>query len=397
MVALLLIAALTPQSPLAVQTIQPEQGPTLLVHRQAGPIIALRLSAPVPVDLPEGAVELLQELVRPEAEAAARRFGARLDLRHDRGRVVMTVTGPARAFDALVLILRRATQEPDLGIASLRRARARAENRVLARLEQPGPRVRRLLRRGLYGGPEPTGIASGLLDPEAVRRLQARLYDRSRTRVTLVGSVPVAAIRSAFTGWPQEPGRAGSTFRADSAAVIARPQAHREWGGIAFAVDSDPAVLAVAAELVQQRVNRSALRSGSVEAWYEPSPALTLVGAAMPGDSAIRAAAGPATGDGGDVLAAGLRRYMRQLIVESAALASSDAVATARTAVRRRLLLEARTAVGKAEVIGRAADHLPPDGDADAFLNRLGQVRLEEVRPLLVRVLETPAVVADAR
>lgn len=394
MVTLLLVAALTPQSPLAVQTLQPEQGPTVLVHRQAGPLLALRLSAPVPVELPEGSVELLQELARPAAEATAREHGARVELRHERGRAVVAVTGPATAFDALVAILRGATGEPDLSIASLRRARARAENRVLARLEQPAPRVRRLLRYGLYGGPEPTGIATTLLDPEAVRWLRERLYDRSRVQVTMVGSVPAAAIQAAFAEWSPAPGHAAATVRPGTG-LVARPQAHREWGGIAFLTNGDPAVLAVAAELVRQRVEASALRLGTAEAWHEPSPALVLVGAAMPGDDVLGASSGAAPT--GDVPAAELRRYLHRLVAETAALVNPAAVAGARTAVRRRLLLEARTAAGKAEVIGRVADEVGPDGGAGAFLDRLAAVTSEEVRLLLDRVRQTPAVTAVAR
>lgn len=393
MVTLLLVAALTPQSPLAVQTVQPEQGPTVLVHHQAGPLLALRLSAPVPVELPEGSVELLQELARPGAEATAREHGARLELRHERGRAVVAVTGPATAFDALVSLLREVTGEPDLSIASLRRARARAEDRVLARLEQPAPRIRRLLRHGLYGGPEPNGIATTLLDPEAVRRLRERLYDPSRLRVTLVGSIPTGVIGPAFGEWPT-PGPA-ATLPPPTGSVAARPQAHREWGGIAFLVTGDAAVLAVAAELVRQRVDASALRLGTAEAWHEPRPALVLIGAAMPGDDVLDASSGAAA-PAGTARSAALRRYLHGLVAEAAAGAGPDAVAGARTALDRRLLLEARTAAGKAEVIGRAADEGGPGG-AEAFLDRLARVTPEEVRRLLDRVRQTPAVSAEAR
>lgn len=399
MVPLLLAAALMAQSPLAVQTLHPDRGPTLSVHRQESPLVALRLSAPVPPALPEGAVELLQELARPDATATAHRLGARLELRHDRGRVVIAVTGPAAAFDAMVAILRRATGEPDLSVALLRRARARAESRVLARLEQPAPRIRRLLHQGLHGGPIPRGAAAMGLGPEAIRELRARLYDRRRVRVTLVGRVPDPVVRSAFAGWPAGgPIDGDAAIPGDTTSAPARPQTHREWGGIAFGVDGDPAVLAVAAELVQQRVERSALRYGAVEAWYEPAPALALIGAATPGDSVVQATAGISdllVRDSTAIPPTDVRRYLRRLVAETAALAGPDAVAAARSAVRRRLLLEARTATGKAEVIGRVTDRLGPDACATAYLERLERVELVDVRALLGRVLETPAVVAE--
>ncbi|MFO7894852.1 MAG: hypothetical protein R6U63_14050 [Longimicrobiales bacterium] len=399
MIPLLLAAALIPQSSLATYPLQPHGGPEVRVHRQATPLVALRLSTPVPVTLPEGAVELLQELARPDAEAEARRFGARVSLRHDLGRAVMTVTGPATAFDAMAAILRRAAGTPDLSVADLRRARARAEGRVLARLEQPAPRVRRYLHYGLHGGPEPRGAGGTRLGPEAIRRVGAELYRPGRVRVVLVGDVPDVVIRSAFGDWPtaREGNRAEPRF--DTAAAAARPQADREWGGIAFPVEGDPAVLAVAAALVQQRVERSALRYGSVEAWYEPAPALVLVGAATPGDSVVEASAGIsdlAVRDASAVPLTDVRRYLRRLIAEAAALAGTDVVTRARTAVRRRLLLEARTAAGKAEVIGRVADHCGPAVRADDYLERLEGVQLADVRALLRRLLETAAVVDES-
>ncbi len=394
MLPLLLAAALVPQSPLATRTVRPEAGPEVRVHRQESPLVALRLSVAVPTDLPEGAVELLQELARPAVREGAHRFGARLTFRHEDGRAIVAVVGPASAFDAMVAMLRRATGPPDLAVASLRRARPRAEDRVLARLEQPGPRIRRFLRHELYGGPTPRGAAAARLEPESIRRLQARLYRPDRIRVVLVGAVPDVVIRSAFARWPTGLDPAPDTpIPVDTTGPAAQPQAHREWGGIAFLAEGGPA-LAVAAELVQQRVIRSALRYGAAEAWYEPGPALALIGAATPGDTVVSTSAGIsdlAARDSAEVPPTDVRRYLRRLIAEAAALAGPDAVAAARIAVRRRLLLEARTAEGKAEVIGRTFDRFGPDMDAEEYLQALDAVTLREVRTLLTDVLQTPA------
>ncbi|HSR42995.1 MAG TPA: hypothetical protein VLL48_12500 [Longimicrobiales bacterium] len=345
MVALFLAAALAPQAPMAVETLRPERGPTVLLHRQASPLVALRLSAAAAPELPEGAVEILQELARPPMEALARRYGARLELRAENGRSIVAVTGPATAFDALAAIVRRAAGEPDVSVEALERARARAEDRVLARLEQPGPRVERLLRHGLHGGPEPLGAPATVLDPESIRYLRNRIYDPARIRVVMVGTIPDAIVRSAFTGWPA-PG-SGAITAADTTWERARPQTHREWGGLAFPLDAEPAVLAVTAELIQRRLQRTVLRYGSVEAWYRPVPALVLIGAAMSDDTEFRTTAnisGPVRGDGAAVPAIG--RYLRRLVAEAAALAGPDAVTMARAAVRRRIMLEARTPDG---------------------------------------------------
>lgn len=408
---LLHTTALRAQSPLATARLDPVGGPAVRVHTQETPLVAIRVSAAVPTGLPEGAVELLQELARPAAEATARRFGARLELRHDDGRAVIAVSGPAAAFDALVLLLRRATGEPDLSRAALTRARTRAEDRVLARLEQPAPRVRRLLRHGLYGGPAPRGFAAGLMTPEAIRRLRSRLYAPTGLGVVVVGPIPSAVLRSAFADWPD--GDPGAAVPApDSGIVPAQPQAHREWGGVAFPVDADPAVLAVTAELVQRRLERSALRRGTVVAWYEPTSALALVGAATPGDATVRAAAGItdlAVREPGEVETDDVGRYLRRLVAEAAALTGPEAVAGASSAVRRRFLLDARTPLGKAEAIGRLDDRtargreagagagIAIPTDADSYLRRVAAVDVAAIRSLLDRVLATPAVVATAR
>lgn len=396
MITLFLAAALALQNPMAVETLRPERGPTVLVHRQAGPLVALRLSALAPPELPEGSVELLQELARPGMEALARRYGARLDLRTDHGRSVVAVTGPVTAFDGLVAILRRAAGEPDVSVEALERARARAEDRVLARLEQPGPRVERLLRHALHGGPEPVGAPAAVLDPESIRYLRGLVYSAGRVRVVMVGTIPEAVVRSAFTGWPA-PG-SGVMAAPDSTWERARPQTHREWGGLAFPLDAEPEVLAVTAELIQRRLQRTVLRYGSVEAWHRPTPALVLVGAAMSDDTEFRTTAnisGPIRGSATAVPAIG--RYLRRLVAEAAALAGPDAVTTARTAVRRRLMLEARTASGKAEVIGRLADDLVGGMAPEEMLRRVDGVEEPRVRELLGRMLETTPVVVEAR
>ncbi|MFW6206144.1 MAG: hypothetical protein ACOC5I_02800, partial [Gemmatimonadota bacterium] len=89
MLPFLLTLALVPQAPLATDTVVTAGGPELLLHREESPLVALRLSAPVPMDLPEGSAELIQELARPAAAAAADRLGARFELRREAGHAVM--------------------------------------------------------------------------------------------------------------------------------------------------------------------------------------------------------------------------------------------------------------------------------------------------------------------
>lgn len=385
--------------PLDVTVIRPPAGPEVVAHRWAGPLVAVRLSAPVDTAFPEGVVELLQELARPAARETAERFGARLTFRHDEGHALLTLTGPAAAFDALVGVLRGATREPDLTASALQGARSRAEGRVLSRLERPGPRVQRLLWHELFGGPFPAGSAATLLSPEAIRRAGQRLYDSERVRVVVVGDIPEPVLRAAFARWPRAPGTdAGLGVDRVEAA---RPQAHREWAGIGYTVDAEPAVVAIATELVGRRLRHSPLRNGAARAWRGPGEwAVVVMGATEPGDSVVRATAGTGSlrvrGTGPGESATGVGVALRRTVAEAMALLGPASLEEARTALRHRLLLEARTVSGRAEVIGRLTDALGP-GEAGPFLEALDAVELEAVRQLLRTLLDTPATYVEAR
>lgn len=400
--ALAIALGLSAQGPLDVRAVHPADGPMVLVHRGTGPLIALRLSARVDTALPDGSVELLQELARPMAAERATSVGARLSLRHEEGHAIVTVTGPATAFDALAGLLSALAGELDLSVSSLRQARSRAESRVLGRLEQPEPRVRTRLWHALYGGPEPEAPTATLLGPESVRELRDRLYHRDGIRITLVGDIPEPLIRSAFASWPVQRRPDGTPPVPDSVPTAARPQAHREWAGVGFtARAASPAVLAVAAHLVQERMDRSPLLSGSALGWHGPGgPTLVLLGAVVPGDSVVRATAAVSArvvgGGGEDGGSTGVGRYLRRMVAEAASLAGPAAVAEAKRQIRRRLLLSARTVTGRVEVVGALTDVERDPGGAARFLEDLDHVDARAVMALLENVLTAPAVYVEA-
>lgn len=385
MTALFLVLALvqgpTPAAadPLDVTTLRPSRGPEVLFHPQAGPLVALRLAAPG-VDLPEGSLELLQELARPAARDAAEQIGARLRFRSEDRTAIIAVTGPASAFDAMATLLRAASADLDLSVTALRAARARAEDRVLAALEQPEPRLRRLLWHRLFGGPAPTGATATLLDPEDVRRARQRLYDPARIRITVVGDLPPEVILSAFSLWPSDDSTPGP-LEPDSLPEAPRPPTHREWAGLGYPVQADPAPLATAATLVQRRLDAAGLQHATARAWHGPTGrALVLVGATEPGDTSVASAA-----------VGGVGGVLRRAIAEATALAGAGAVTDARASVRRALLLEARTTSGRAEVIGRLADALERADGAAWLLAALDTVTVAAVHDVLERTLASPA------
>lgn len=380
-------AAAAPPPAFALDTLRPADGPVVLRNPTASPLVGLRLVAPVPADVPAGAAELVQELARPAASAEARRFGAALEFDVVGDDAILTLTGPASAFDALAGILRLAVAEPDLAVAPLRIARSRAEDRVLAALERPEPRLRSLLRARLAARPA-TGPDIARLDPETIRGIAGRLYDPERARVLLVGDVPDEIVLSALARWPT-PAPGAVLPPPDTAPPLPRPQVHNVWAALAYPLDTDPAVLAVAAELVAARVRAAGL-AGTAEAWVDPRGGILALLAGAPDDDpevagAARITAFPVA-EGEDRVSA-LARYLRRLIAEAAALASPGAVADAAFQVRRGLLLDARSPAGRVAVVTRwSGAHA---GGVHGVLGRLDAVSRAEVRALLDLALAT--------
>ena len=395
----ILALALLVQGPFTVDTVHPEGGPEVLWQRFPSPVVALRLSVPVPPDLPPGTAELLQELARPGAERTAARFGAAIELDVAGDEATLAVTGPAAAFDALVGILRAAVAPPDLSIAALHAARARADDRVLATLERPASRLRALLRARLDGAPV-AGPATDRLDPETLRGLAADLHHPVRLRVVLVGDLPVDIVRSAFARWTTPPPIARLPSL-DSLPSIPRPEAHHAWAALGYPLPHHPAVLAVAAELVSRRLNAAAVLGGAAEAWIgRGGGTLVVLGGAARDDptvaGAARITAFPLGGDDDEVSA--LARFLRRLVAEAAALASPESVAEAAASLRRDLILEAATAPGRAGLLGRWSG---PQGSrrpsAHDVLERLGRVSLEEVRTALSDALAGSPLLVEVR
>jgi hypothetical protein len=368
----LLAAWLALQAPLGLAVLRPAGGPEIVLDRQPVPLVSLRLSAPVPPTLPDGVVELLQELARPAAEAAAQAWGAEVTLRREPGHAVLAVTGPAVAFDALAALLREAAAEPVTDAGALVRARARAEDRLHARREQTAPRLRDTVWRTLAGtGPSEPDAAGPTLAPEGLRRARAELYHSSRLRLVVVGGVFPEAVLAAFAAWPA--GSVGAVEPASAPAAASAPPdpPPPAWAALALPVHAAPAALAAAAELVGRHVGAEGSATVQVEGWQgEGWQALVLIGPAP---------------------ASELRRW----VGEAAAAASADAVAEAAAAVRDTLLLEARSAPGRAEIIGRVAD---ATGEPDALLHLLAgldRVSLHELGVILAAALAAPPVVVE--
>lgn len=373
------------QDPFAVARLNAPSGPPVLHHPVGAPLVALRLSAPIPEDLPEGAVELLQELARPAATAAADRVGGALAMRRTAGHAVISVTGPAAELDTLVAILRQATGEPEVSVDRLQRARARAGDRVLESLDRPEPLLRRRLWSALQGTSSVTNSGAAVMDADAIRHAGARLYDPARLRVVVVGPAAPAMLRSAFGAWPAPRSQPGPGSAVDPAPRPSRVPPLLDWSAEAVRIDAAPAPLAVAARLVDRRARAEDLPHAGVEAWHAPEvAAIVWIGARGLGES--RAAGS----EGGRPPS---KSRIARLVGEVLATERLDAaVQVAAGSLRRGLLLEARSPAGRAEVIGRLADLLNrPDG-AERLLDGLAGVRPRDVRRVLESALNAPAI-----
>lgn len=388
---------------------RPEGGPPVLQRPAvAVPLVAIRLSIPLTDGVLPGAARTFAHLAGPELEAAARSVGGTARVQRTPGHVVFSVEGPERSLDVLASALRRAVLEPPFTAQALVRARAAAEEEILATLERPDTRARALLRRRVYlddAGLETDAAGLSRLTLERLRHLWSAQTSPERMRVVLVGPVPEPLVLAAFGRWPA-PRMQGSP--ADSAAAAAperpAPQVLRPWAGIAFRVDgAEPGALAVAAELVRRRVAASALARGLAEVWWQPQgPALAVLGSAegdAPALAAARASAPPLrAGPSGEALGASdLVLYLRRMVAEAAALLKDDQVAAAARSLRWELLYAARTPAGLAELLGAMEDATGAADGAARLVESLGRVSTDAVRALLERMLAaTPAFVEVA-
>lgn len=388
-----------------VRRIQPEGGPLVLQRPGAAiPLVALRLSVPLSDGNLSGSARTFAHLAGPELEAAAAAVGGMARVERTPGHVVFLAEGPERSFDVLASALRRAVLAPPFTAQALVRARAAAQEEILAALERPDTRVRVLLRRRVYldhAGLETDASGLSHLTLERLRRLWSEQVRAERMRVVLVGPVPEPLVRASFGRWPA-PRVAGSP--ADSAPAPAErpePQILRPWAGIAYRVDgADAAVLAVAAELVRRRVAAAALAGGTAEVWWQPeAPALVVLGSAEAGAPALaaaRASAPPfrAEPSGAALGASDLVLYLRRMVAEAAALLKEDQVAAVARTLRWDLLYAARMPTGLAELMGAMNDATGTTDAASRLLVSLRGVDVDGVRALLERMLaSTPAFV----
>lgn len=345
-------------------------GPAVLVRSSPGaPLVALRLSVPIPAASGSAvAAGVLQALAWDGLRAAAAELGASASVTRTATHAVYRIIGPRASFHQMAALLRRAVSWPEADARTIEATTARVVHGDLASLETPALRVRHQLRRELFA-------AAGVGDPEAVRAppgpegLQwywRRYFVPQRMAVVVVGDVQPEVAASAFRGWPAPPpaGRPPSTT---GEARQVPPEVIYPWAGLGYAgAGVDPAVLMVAAAVLERQLRAAGVREGAAEYWWGGPGGVVVVGSGG-GRS------------GGGSLASRLLRA----IADAAATAGPSTIVEARRALRHTLLFSARTPQGLADLIGEFYDRTgDPDGAAE-FLDRLKAVDVAAVQRAL--------------
>jgi predicted Zn-dependent peptidase len=356
----------------------------VIVHHQpAIPIVALRMS--LQVDDPAGyagAGYLFQLLMLPRLQDQVGRAGGRVQIQRNSDAIVYTVIGPAAELDYLAAALRSALSPPNPSPGEMVVALRRLETAQLAEWETAGNHVRAQLRSRLFPADLPapgTTAAAARFDAVMLRALWGELYQPSRVSVMAVGDVGMEQVQRVFGELPARPRERLRQTLVDTVPVtrLAPAESTRGWLGLGYsALELNPAAVTIASRLMGEAL-RQRLPTSDVTAehwWTHHGQAVALVVAAP---EAQLAAARRTIGT--------TLSLLRQDLTE-------QRVRAAATAVRREMLVFARTPDRMAHLVGSFADR---SGDPDAlqqFFDDLERVRLEDVERVVERLAErTPA------
>ena len=373
-----------------VHVARPALGPLVVVREQPeSRLVALRLAVRVeePPGL-EGAARVVVELARAQLEAAAAALGGRASVERTATHAVFRLVGPADEFERLAAAILRAAAGPegtDVGPSALSPARIAAQAQAAAELDTPEPLLRTKLMEALFpelGAASGRGMDLAELTVERLARWWGATAAASRAAVVVAGGVEAAQVVAAFEDWPVRGGRRGwgravAGRRGERAAPVAptrppTPQVVTRWLGMGYpASRRDPAVLAVAAALLDEELARAGLTGASAELWWtERRLALVLIAPEGPGRKG---------GHGEGSVRARLERVMAAV----AEGADAAAVARARRRAVRDVLFAARSVEGLAEVIGTMLDRTGEPDAALRFVAALERVDAHDVASAL--------------
>jgi predicted Zn-dependent peptidase len=357
---------------------------SVIVHHQpAIPIVALRMS--LQVDDPPGyagAGYLFQLLALNRLQDQVGRAGGRVQIQRNSDAIVYTVIGPAAELEYLAGVLRSVLSPSSPSEGEMVVALRRLEEAQLAEWETAGNHVRAQLRARLFPADLPapgTAAAAARFEVPLLRALWAEMYQPSRVSVMAVGDVGLEQVQRVFGDLPAPPRERLRQTIADTVPVtrLAPAESTRGWLGLGYsALEMDPAAVTVAARLMGEAL-RERLPTAEVVSehwWTHHGQALALVVASPEAQ-----------------LAAARRTIGTSLSLLQQEL-TEQRTRDAAIAVRREMLLFARTPDRMAHLVGSFADR---SGDPDAlqrFFDDLDRVRVADVRRVVEALAErTPA------
>ena len=361
--------------------------PLVVVHRQpAIPLVSLRLS--LLVDDPPGlagAGHLVQHLHHERLRSRARTVGGQVRMERSSDAIIYTVTGPAAELDYLVGLLKETLTVPQVSTGARLSAERDLMQERLAEWETADAHLRSALRSWLFPADlsaAGTALSAPRLSDASVEEMWERLYRPDRLVLIAVGDVEPSEVRAAFAGLPAPPPPGPLAIGVDTAsrAPLAAAEATRAWFGAGFRTDDlPPAAVSVAARLLARDM-AGAITGADVTSdhwWTHHGQALVLVAALQPGQ--LNAA----------------RARLEGAFARLARTVDDEDVADAAAAIRHDMLFYARTPAQMAEVLGRFVDR---GGDADSaarFHAELEALDAEDLREVLLRLAEAPAVHGD--
>jgi predicted Zn-dependent peptidase len=361
-------------------------GPLLVVREQKlPPLIAIRLS--VPVEEPPGlagAGRVLQLLVQDRLHSEVERFGGRIEFLRTPGHLVYSVRGPATAFGEMVAVLRYAVAPPPGAFRAQAAVWLTARQEALADFETPDRLLRYRLERALFPDLAKGRADFGSADLPNAADLEwywRHWFRPTRMAVVIAGAVEAEVARAAFRGWPEPPAARSRPPARPVQGAAPVPEVISARTGLAYATNAtEPAVLALAAALIDETLPAPAIRQATAELWWVGDrSAVVVMGAAPTGSQAS---------------AAELRARLQLSVADAAARATAADIARLGRRLRQSLLMRARTPAGMAAVLGEFLDRTGDPASAEEFLEALERVEAEAVREALrILIYRAPVVV----
>ncbi|MBI4519435.1 MAG: insulinase family protein [Gemmatimonadetes bacterium] len=369
-----------------------EGGPRILLVRAAGsPGAAVRVSVPIS----EGDAAAAGALVHQHATLARLRgnaatLGAEVDAERTLDRLVYSVRGAVADFEHLVWLVRLAAGRPEVGVIALEDARVAALAEIERTEEVPAEALYAELQRQLAptrGWGPTVGTMVAALTPVQLEDFWRHAFRRDSIRVTIVADVPVEAVLAALDGLGA-PAASPNLLATTSAGGVGapptphRPETLRTWHAVAYvaAAESYAPAVVTARLLASALVDDAAVEAPRVDMWWlEERVAIAIRGAAYPAAEPrmLRTIDGLLSRLRGDLLAAG--------------------VTSAASAVRREILLGARTPWGLAALLGRQFDVTGDPSAAERLMGELQRVDAEMMRSFLAALANQPPLRADIR